>query len=305
MFHSTLKLLQKAQRGRYAVPHFNINNMEIVQGVTRAAATLRSPVILATSEGSLQYAGMNYLYSLAQTASEVTPIPIALHLDHGQNEEVVRKAILIGYSSVMIDASHEPFERNVQKTKRIVQLAHRKDIAVEAELGTIGGAEDTVRERKIQYTDPNTAQEFVERTDCDFLAVAIGTSHGAYKFAGKPSLQHNILSQIRRRVQVPLVLHGASAVPRKIVVLAEKYGASLQGVRGIPDAQIKKAIANGVTKINTDTDLRLAFDAAVRKALNNSPRDVDPRHILGPARDLIQHVAEQRIRLFGSAGKAS
>src|SRR3989344_1192123 len=303
MFADTKKLLLKAQQGKYAVAHFNINNMEIVQGVVAAAQKLKAPVILATSEGALKYAGMNYLYAIAKTASEQANVPIALHLDHGKDLEIIKKAIQIGYSSVMIDASHEKFEKNIRLTKQVVALAHQKGISVEAELGTIGGAEDLVSSRNIIYTDPEKAKEFVQRTGCDFLAVAIGTSHGAYKFAGKASLRQDILQEIRRKVKVPLVLHGASGVPQALVTMAEKYGANLSGVKGVPDSQIKMAVKNGITKINTDTDVRIAFDAAVRKALQAQPKDLDPRHILAPARDLIQEVAEQRIKIFGSAGK--
>ncbi|MBI4152753.1 class II fructose-1,6-bisphosphate aldolase [Candidatus Woesearchaeota archaeon] len=303
MFASTKTLLQKAQRGKYAVPHFNINNMEIMQGVVQAAVTLKSPIILATSEGAINYAGMNFLHCLAQTASRLASVPIALHLDHGQNLETIKKAIALGYSSVMIDASQDHFEKNILRTKQVVRLAHRKNISVEAELGTIGGAEDLVSSRNIHYTDPEKAREFVERTGCDFLAVAVGTSHGAYKFAGKAVLRQDLLQQLRHKVAIPLVLHGASAVPRPLVRLAERYGASLRGVEGVPDTQIKTAIFYGITKINTDTDLRLAFDAAVRRALKQAPRDFDPRHILGPAREMIRKIAEQRIRLFGSGGK--
>jgi len=303
MFADTKKLLLKAQQGKYAVAHFNINNMEIVQGVVAAAQKLKAPVILATSEGALKYAGMNYLYAIAKTASEQANVPIALHLDHGKDLEIIKKAIQIGYSSVMIDASHEKFEKNIRLTKQVVALAHQKGISVEAELGTIGGAEDLVSSRNIIYTDPEKAKEFVQRTGCDFLAVAIGTSHGAYKFAGKASLRQDILQEIRRKVKVPLVLHGASGVPQALVTMAEKYGANLSGVKGVPDSQIKMAVKNGITKINTDTDVRIAFDAAVRKALQAQPKDFDPRHILAPARDLIQQIAEQRIKLFGSANR--
>jgi len=305
MFADTKKLLLKAQKGKYAVAHFNINNMEMVQGIVAAAQKLKAPVILATSEGALNYAGMEYLYALAKTASQQANVPIALHLDHGKSLETIKKAIQIGYSSVMIDASHEDFEKNIRLTKQVVSLAHKKGVSVEAELGTIGGAEDLVSSRNIIYTDPAKAKEFVQRTGCDFLAVAIGTSHGAYKFSGKASLHQETLHKIRQQVKIPLVLHGASGVPQNLVTMAEKYGANLAGVKGVPNSQIKAAIHNGITKINTDTDIRIAFDAAIRKALHAQPKDFDPRHILAPARDLIQQVAEQRIRLFGSAGKGS
>src|SRR3989344_2403702 len=300
MFASTLHLLQKAQRQHYAVGHFNINNLEIVQGIVQAAQTSRSPVILATSEGGLNYAGMNFLYELALTASELSAIPVALHLDHGKDQDVIQNAIRIGYSSVMIDASQDDFETNVKKTKQIVSLAHRKGVSVEAELGTIGGAEDKVRSRKIIYADAGDVHEFVERTGCDFLAIGIGTSHGAYKFAGKPQLRFDILKQIRAKTKVPLVLHGASGVPPSLVKEAQIYGARLKGVEGVSDSQLRKAIKLGICKINTDTDLRLAFDVGVRKFLKEHPQDFDPRHILAPARDMIEKVVEHRLKLCGS-----
>ncbi|HLC70483.1 MAG TPA: class II fructose-bisphosphate aldolase, partial [Candidatus Nanoarchaeia archaeon] len=212
--------------------------------------------------------------------------------------------IKIGYSSVMIDASHEDFERNIALTKKVVQMAHRKGISVEAELGTIGGVEDAVKSRNILYTDPAKAQEFVQRTGCDFLAIAIGTSHGAFKFAGKAHLRMDILKEVRKRVKIPLVLHGASCVPLSAVKEAQKYGANLKGVQGVPDAQIKQAVKNGICKFNTDTDLRIAFDAGIRKNIVNTPHDFDPRHILAPAREYMQKVVEHRIKLFGSEGKA-
>ena len=304
MFASTKKILTKARIGNYAVGHFNINNMEILQAIIKAATKLKSPVILGTSEGAIKYAGINYLYNLANTAAKEAKIPIALHLDHGKDLEVIKKAIKIGYSSVMFDGSHLNFEKNVKITKQIVKLAHRKRISVEAELGTIGGVEDNVSSKNIIYTSPEKAKEFVEKTGCDFLAIAIGTSHGAHKFKGKVHLRHDILKNVKQLTKIPLVLHGASGVPKKIVKLGEKYGAKLKGVKGVPNSQIKMAIKNGVNKINTDTDLRLAFNASVRKFLKKNPKDFDPRHILNPSRDLMQKVVEERIKVFGSKKKA-
>ncbi len=304
MLANTKILLQKASRQHYAVGHFNINNLEMVEAAVQAAAKLKSPIILATSEGALKYAGIDYLYDMAITASTKSKIPIALHLDHGTDMNIIRKAIQKGYSSVMIDASHEPFEKNVRLTKKVVQLAHRNGISVEAELGTIGGKEDSVNAKKIKYTDPAQAQEFIRRTGCDFLAVAIGTSHGAYKFKGNAKLNLNLLQEIRRKTRIPLVLHGASVVPAAIVHQAQKFGAHLERVQGVPESQLKKAIKLGIAKVNTDTDLRLAFDAALRKVIKTQPREFDPRKMLGPARDLIQKVVEQKIRLFGSVNKA-
>lgn len=303
MLASTKIILEKAHRGNYAVGHFNINNMEMVQGIVKAAEKLNSPIILATSEGALEYAGMNFLYNLARTASDLSKVPIALHLDHGKDVENIRKCIKLGYSSVMIDASHEEFEKNIKLTKQVVQLAHQKGVSVEAELGTIGGKEDKIHSRGIVYTNPVKAQEFVERTGCDFLAVAIGTSHGAYKFSGSAKLKIDLLKQIKAKTKIPLVLHGASGVPKEMVHLAEKYGAKLSGVHGVPDSQIRLAVRNGINKINTDTDLRIAFTAGIRKFVRENPTGFDPRQILAPARDLVQKVAEQRIKLFGSVNK--
>ena len=304
MFTPTKTILEKAHKGNYAVPHFNINTLDTLQGVVMAAEKLKSPIIIATSEGGIKFAGMEELFCMAYTSSRVRTCPMALHLDHGRDLKIIRQAIKRGYSSVMIDASHEKFEKNVQLTKKVVQWAHAKGISVEAELGTIGGAEDTVSSRTILYTDPDAAKEFVHKTGCDFLAIAIGTSHGAYKFKGSTKLRVDLVAKIKQKTKIPLVLHGASGVPAAIVRQAEKYGAQLSGVQGVPNHQIQQAIRNGINKINTDTDLRLAFDAAVRKELKTKPKDFDPRHILNPARELIQKVAEERIKLFGSKGKA-
>jgi fructose-bisphosphate aldolase, class II len=300
----TKQILLKAHKNKYAVPHFNINNLEIMQGVVAAGVKLKSPLILATSEGAIKYAGIDYLYCLVNTARKLSKIPIALHLDHGQDLKIIRRCIDLGYSSVMFDGSHLPFEENVKTTKKVVSWAHAKGISVEAELGTIGGVEDNVSSRRIIYTDPDQASKFVQRTGCDFLAVAIGTSHGAYKFKGDCHLKMDVLEDIKNKVKIPLVLHGASGVPTEIVAMASKYGANLEGVRGVPNNQIKSAIAAGINKINTDTDLRLAFDAGVRWFIKKKPKDFDPRHILAPAREMIQKVAEERIKLFGSAGRA-
>lgn len=301
----TLKeVLSKAQKQKYAVGAFNINNMEILQAVVNAAEKLRSPVIVQTSEGAIKYAGLDMLYHMVNSIAESTNIPIVLHLDHGRDIETIKQCIKIGYSSVMFDGSHLELEKNIKLTKQVVQMAHKEGISVEGELGTIGGAEDLISARKILYTDPEAAKEFVEKTNVDALAVAIGTSHGAYKFKCKSSLDINRLKEINKKVKIPLVLHGASQVPDWIVKQATKYGARLGEPEGVPESQIKQAIKNGVCKINTDTDLRLAFDAAVRKILKEQPNDFDPRHILAPARELIQKVVEHRIKLFGSVNKS-
>ncbi len=302
---ATLKqVLAKAQKGKYAVGAFNTNNLEIMQAIVRAAAKLKSPVILQTSEGAIAYAGMNYLKCLVSEAAREYKIPIVLHLDHGRDPEIIKQAIKTGYTGIMIDASHMPFDENIAITKKVVGWAHPKGISVEGELGTIGGAEEKIVARRIKLTDPESAKEFVEKTGVDALAVAIGTSHGAYKFAGAARLDIARLKEIRQKVKIPLVLHGASGVPDWIVAAAEHYGARLGKPEGVPDEQIREAVRNGICKINTDTDLRLAFDAGVREVLSTSPGDFDPRHVLGRARDLMQEVVEQRIKLLGSAGKA-
>ncbi len=302
---ATLKqVLTKAQKGHYAVGAFNINNLEIMQAVVNSAKKLKSPVILQTSEGAIDYAGMNYLRCMVMQAEKETKIPIVLHLDHGKDLTVIRQAINSGYTSVMIDGSHLPFEENVEITKKVVQWAKPKKVSVEGELGTIGGKEDKVSAKKIIYTEPEKAKEFVEKTGIDALAIAIGTSHGAYKFVGSTKLDIQRLKKIQKIVNIPLVLHGASQVPDWLVRTAEQYGAQLGHPEGVPDLQIKEAIKSGICKINTDTDLRLAFDAGVREIIATMPQDFDPRHILGRARELMQEVVEHRIKVFGSTGKS-
>jgi fructose-bisphosphate aldolase class II len=301
---ATLKqVLDKANKGNYAVGAFNINNLEILQAIVRAAAKLKSPVILQTSEGAIEYAGMRYLKCLVAQAAQEHKIPIVLHLDHGRDLATIRQAIASGYTSVMIDGSHLPFEENITVTKKVVGWARAKGVSAEGELGTIGGAEDKVSSRNIILTEPEAAKEFVERTGVDALAIAIGTSHGAYKFAGAAKLDIRRLAQIKKLLKMPLVLHGASGVPDWLVRTAERYGAELGKPEGVPDEQISAAIKSGINKINTDTDLRLAFDAGVREIIMTQPKDFDPRHILGRARELMQEVVEHRIQLFGSGGK--
>ncbi|MBS3148490.1 class II fructose-1,6-bisphosphate aldolase [Candidatus Woesearchaeota archaeon] len=297
------KILQKAHKEGYAVGAFNINNMEICQAIVRAAVAQKAPVILQTSEGAIKYAGIEYLKAIAEAASN-EKIPIALHLDHGRDIETVKACIKAGWTGIMYDGSHLPFEENVKNTKKVVQWAHKKGIGVEGELGTIGGAEESIVSRKIIYTNPEAAREFVRRTGVDALAVAIGTSHGAYKFEGAGRLDIHLLKTLKEQLKIPLVLHGASGVPASLVTMAARYGAQLGKPEGVPDDQIAIAVKNGINKINTDTDIRLAFDAAIRKFIAEKPEDFDPRHILSPARELIQQVVEHRMKLFGSDGKA-
>jgi fructose-bisphosphate aldolase class II len=242
---------------------------------------------------------------MVKTAAEICPMSISLHLDHGEEFETVSKCIKAGFTSVMIDGSHLKFEENIALTKRVVDIAHPKGITVEAELGRLAGVEEkTVDEKEAVLTDPNSAKEFVDRTNVDALAVAVGTSHGAYKFKAEPKLDFERLRKISMKVDLPLVLHGASSVPSWIIEKASKYGAELKGAKGIPEQHIKKAISLGIAKINIDTDLRLAFTATIREVLANSPREYDPRKILGPAKDAMKEVVRSKMRLFGSSEKS-
>jgi len=299
-------LLVPARRKVYAVGAFNINNLESLLAVAEAAVEEKSPVIVAVTPSAIKYAGLPYLAKIVKTAAESAQVPMALHLDHGQDFETVSKCVAAGFTSVMIDGSFLKFEENVALTKRVVDLARPKGVSVEAELGRLAGVEEkTVEEKEAVLTDPDTAKEFVERTRVDTLAVAIGTSHGAYKFKAEPKLDFERLKIISGKVDLPLVLHGASSVPAWIIEKASKYGAELAGAKGIPEEHIQKAISLGISKINIDTDLRLAFTAAVREVLTNSPKEFDPRKILGPAKEAMKEVIKGKMRLFGSSGKAS
>lgn len=300
------ELLGAARAGGYAVGHFNFNNMEFVQAITAAAAALRSPVILAVSQGAIKYAGFGYLVSLVMVAAGKRQVPISLHLDHGTDMGIIEQCIAGGFTSVMIDGSHLPFEENIAVTREVVEKARPAGVSVEGELGRLAGIEDNVSvdEKDALFTDPGEAEEFVDRTGVDALAIAIGTSHGAYKFAGEPRLALDRLSEIARVVPVPLVLHGASGVNQEHVKLANEHGAALKGTRGVPDGSITEAVKRGICKVNIDTDMRIVFAAYVRKELAEHPDAFDPRRILGPARDAVEEVVRGKIRLFGSEGKA-
>jgi fructose-bisphosphate aldolase class II len=304
---ATLKaVLAKADRGNYAVGAFNINNLEILQAVMDAAEAERSPVIVQTSEGAISYAGMEELASLVHFAAKKTRVSVVFHLDHGKNEGLVIHAIKSGlYTSVMYDGSSFPFEENVRRTQRIVKLAHARGISVEAELGAIAGIEDfvSVSERDAHFTNPEEATRFVKETRCDALAIAIGTSHGAYKFRGTSTLDFARLKAIKQKTRHPLVLHGASGVPTAIKALCTKYGCKIDKAKGVSDAAIKKAVSLGINKVNIDTDLRIAFDAGVRQFLAKKPEVIDPRHILGSAKTLMTKVVRQKMRLLGCAGR--
>lgn len=306
MLVTNKEILSSAMAKGYAVGAFNISNLESLLAVVEAAVEERSPVIVAVTPSSIKYAGLEYLVGMVKTAAESAKVPMSLHLDHGKDVETVLNCIDAGFTSVMIDGSRLSFEENVSLTKRVVDLAHSKDVSVEGELGRLMGMEEwTVEEKEAILTDPDAAKEFVEQTGVDALAVAIGTSHGAYKFKAEPKLDSERLRAIRRKVNVPLVLHGASSVPSWIIKKAIKYGAELSGAKGIPDEHIVNAISLGISKINIDTDLRLAFTGTIREVLATSPKNFDPRKILGPAKEAMKEVVKGKMRLFGSSGKAS
>lgn len=302
---TTKEMFKKALEGNYAVGAFNINNMEILQGVVNAAKVKQSPVIIQVSTGALKYAGPRYLKAMVDAAVLDTGIDIALHLDHGADFEACKAAIECGFTSVMIDGSHYDFEENIAKTKEVVEYAHDRGVVVEAELGVLAGVEDDVKSDVHIYTDPAQAVEFVKRTGVDSLAIAIGTSHGAYKFAGEATLRFDILQEIQDMMpNFPIVLHGASSVDPASVETCNKYGGAIAGAKGIPEDMLRTAASMAVCKINMDTDLRLALTAAVREVLAANPKEIDPRKYLGEGRKRIQALVERKIdEVLGSANK--
>lgn len=305
MLISLKSVLIKAQKGRYAVPAFNINDLEILQSVMAAAKKMKSPVIIQTSEGAIEYAGMENLLQMVKVAAK-EKIPVVFHLDHGKDLKTVRKAIKSGYTSVMYDGSSLSYKENLKNTKKVVGWARAKKISVEAELGSLKGVEDLVNvsERNAILTDPAQAKEFVLKTGCDALAVAIGTSHGAYKFKGNSKLDLRRLAEIKKGVKIPIVLHGASGVPKQLVKMLKRCGGDVGKAKGNSSVEIKKAIKMGVCKINIDTDLRLAFAAGVRCTLKENKKVFDPRKILEDSKKLMQKVAEEKITMCGSKDKA-
>ena len=306
MLVTNKELLRAARQGKYAVGAFNINNMEFLQAITGAAEELASPAIIALSEGAIKYAGFRNIVEMVTLAAKERTVPISLHLDHGKDMDLIARCIEEGFTSVMIDGSALPFEENVAVTAAIVQKARSKGVSVEGELGKLAGIEDnvSVAEREAILTDPAQAAEFVKRTGVDALAIAVGTSHGAYKFKGEARLAIDRISEIAARVPTLLVLHGASGVKQENVDIANKYGAAIKGAKGVPDDAIVEAIRRGISKVNIDTDMRIAFTAYVRKALAEKPEEIDPRKVLGPGRDAIAAVVREKMKLFGSAGKA-
>ena len=304
------EMFRKAYDGGYAIGAFNVNNMEIVQGITEAAAELRAPLILQVSKGARAYANHTYLMKLVEAAVIETNLPICLHLDHGDSFELCKSCIDGGFTSVMIDASSKPFEENIAITKQVVEYAHDHGVVVEAELGTLAGIEDEVKveEGHASYTRPEEVQEFVSRTGCDSLAIAIGTSHGAYKFkpGTKPQLRFDVLEAVEKNLPgFPIVLHGASSVPQQFVDEINKYGGNMPGAIGVPEDQLRQAARSAVCKINIDSDLRLAMTATIRKYFAEHPADFDPRQYLKPARAAIKEmVAHKIVDVLGCAGKA-
>lgn len=301
---TTKKMFEKAFEGGYAIGAFNINNMEIIQGVVAAAKAQNSAVILQVSKSALKYAHPKYLKAMVDAAIEETDLDIALHLDHGSDFEVCKDCIEYGFTSVMFDGSHLEYEENVAQTKKIVEYAHERGIVVEAELGKLAGVEDEVNvdAAHASYTDPDQAVDFVKRTGVDSLAIAIGTSHGAYKFKGEAKLDFDRLATITEKLEAagfhnyPIVLHGASSVDQRCVAMCNEYGGNIAGAKGIPAEMLRKASSMAVCKINMDTDLRLAMTAAVRKSFGDEPAAFDPRGYLGAGRALIQELVEDKIK---------
>jgi len=299
-------ILPNARKKGYAVGAFNTSNLEITQAIIKAAETLKSPVIIATSEKAIKYAGIENISRMIISMAERARVPVALHLDHGKSFELCRECIRHGYTSVMIDASHLSFIDNVRLTRKVVRYARKFKVTVEAEIGRLAGIEDDLKVKKTEaiYTDPKEARNFADDSGCDALAIAIGTSHGAYKFKGKPMLRTDILKEIAKKITIPLVLHGASGVKIKWINRVNKYGGTLAHAKGIPDRLIREAVANGIAKINTDTDLRIGFTAGIREFLVKNPSIFDPRKILTSAHDLIVEVVKDRIRVFGAENRA-
>jgi fructose-bisphosphate aldolase, class II len=294
-------LLAAGAKGR-AAGAFNFSNLEFLQAIVAAADARQTPVFLATSESAIEYAGIEYIVAMARAAAEMTSVPLCLHLDHGRDLALIQRCIRAGYTSVMIDASNLPFEENLRQTRAVVEIAHSAGVSVEAELGRLVGREDgvIVAEREALLVDPAEAVRFAAETGVDSLAPAIGTAHGAFKFKGEPKLDFDRLRNVKEGTGgVPLVLHGASSVPQDLVEKCERYGMEVKGARGVPEQDLVRAIKLGVSKVNVDTDLRLAFAAELRRAFSEQPNDFDPRHYLGRARAAVRQLVEQKIGLFG------
>ncbi len=310
---TTKEMFKKAYEGGYAVGAFNVNNMEIIQGIMEAVNETESPVILQVSAGARKYANPIYLKKLVEAAIECNEksgkdIPLVLHLDHGPDFETCKACIDSGFTSVMIDGSKYSFEENVELTKKVVDYAHERGVVVEAELGKLAGVEDdvNVEEKDAMYTNPDEAVEFVKRTGCDSLAIAIGTSHGAYKFKGDAKLRFDILEEVGKKLPgFPIVLHGASSVPQEFVKMCNEYGGQIPGAKGVPEEMLRKAATMAVCKINIDSDIRLAMTANIRECFVKEPGVFDPRTYLGKAREAVKNMVKHKIEdVLGCAGKA-
>lgn len=305
---NTREMFKKAYEGGYAIGAFNVNNMEIVQGITEAAKKAKAPLILQVSAGARKYANHTYLMKLVEAALIETDLPICLHLDHGDSFELCKSCIDGGFTSVMIDGSHLPFEENIALTRQVVEYAHPRNVTVEGELGRLAGVEDEVNvsSEDASYTRPEEVEEFVRRTGVDSLAIAIGTSHGAFKFKGEAKLRFDILEEVARRLPgFPIVLHGASSVVPEYVALINQYGGDMAGAKGVPEEMLRKAASMAVCKINIDSDLRLAMTAKIREALATDPKNFDPRKYLAPARSAIADIVEHKIlHVLGCDNKA-
>ncbi len=302
---SPKEMFTRAYKEHFAVGGFNVNNMEIIQGIIEAGEEEKSPLILQVSSGARKYAGQHYIIKLVEAALMVSELPVVLHLDHGTTFELCKEVIDGGFSSVMIDGSHLSFEENIALTKKVCEYAHDRNVWVEAELGQLAGVEDEISAEKSVYTDPDQAVEFVQRTGCDSLAIAIGTSHGAYKFAGEAKLDFARLEKIGSLLpDYPLVLHGASSVIPEFVDMANEYGGHIAGAKGVPEDLLRRAASLAVCKINIDTDIRLAVTATIRKHLHEHPDHFDPRQYLKPAREAVKNMVQHKIKtVLGSSGK--
>ena len=299
---TSTQMFKKAYKGGYAIGAFNVNNMETIQGIVEAGEECNSPIILQISKGARDYANMIYLKKLVEAAVEKSSIPICLHLDHGDTFEICKACVDDGFTSVMIDASSLPFDENIKLSKKVVDYAHERGVVVEAELGTLAGIEEHVSNKYGSFTRP----EFVTKTGVDSLAIAIGTSHGAFKFKGEAQLRFDILEEIEKRIPgFPIVLHGSSSVPREFVDMINKYGGNVAGAQGVPESMLRKAASMSVCKINIDTDIRLAITAEIRKHLTEHPEHFDPRQYLKPARAAIKQMVKHKIiNVLGSNDKA-
>ena len=305
---TSTEMFKKAYAGGYAIGAFNVNNMEIIQGVVEAAKIEQAPLILQVSSGARKYANAIYLKKLIEAAVEDSGLPICMHLDHGDTFELCKDCVDNGFTSVMIDASHHPFEENIKITKNVVEYAHDHGVVVEAELGRLAGIEDAVNvsEKDSAYTDPDQVQEFVEKTGVDSLAIAIGTSHGAYKFKSEPKLRFDILEEVGKRLpEFPIVLLGASSVPQYLVDQINEYGGNMPGAKGVPEEMLRQAASMAVCKINIDSDLRMAMTATIRKYFKENPSHFDPRQYLKPARAAITELVRHKlVDVLGCNGKA-